>query len=156
MRTWNHRRCASHTPVDGAGRVCVLPGQDADDVVGFARAMAAAGAGRRIPRPGTAKAAPTAEKLRHVTCTGHVDGFGGRLCVPAGSTADEVEAFALEVAVAADELSAAIAARIATAHELAAAGAWPAADASMGAAVGHAATAQSASGGRAPGAGRAA
>lgn len=129
MAAWNHRRCSSHVAVDGVGRVCVVAGQDPEAVLEFARWAAAAGEGRRIPKPGSARVAPSAEKLRHVGCSAHVAGgdWGlGTLCVPRGSSVGDVLVFAGEVAAARELLEAGIAGRVASARELAAAGAWPA------------------------------
>lgn len=128
---WAHRKCASHVAVDGAGRVCVLPGQSEAGVVDFAEQMAgaAAAAGRRLLRPGAARVAPSAERLRHASCLEHVDGrrWGlGRLCVARGSRPADVVAFAVELQGLGYELRRSIRARVATSRELAAAGAWTA------------------------------
>jgi hypothetical protein len=130
-RSWTHRRCSSHVAVEGAGRVCVLAGQDPEAVVGFARWAAdlAVAAGRRMMRPGPARVAPSAERLRHVACSAHIAGgdWGlGRLCVPRGSSVGDVAVFAAEIARAREAQAAALLDRVATARELAAAGAWPA------------------------------
>ena len=130
-RSWNHRRCSSHVAVEGAGRVCVLAGQDPEAVVGFARFAVelAAAAGRRMLRPGAARVAPSAERLRHSGCSAHIAGgdWGlGRLCVPAGSSVGDVAVFAGEIARAREAQAAALAERVAGARARASAGEWPA------------------------------
>jgi hypothetical protein len=126
-RSWNHRRCSSHVVVVGAGRVCILAGQDPEAVVGFARwaADAAAAAGRRLLPAGRARVAPTAEALRHASCSAHAAGgdWGlGRLCIPRGSSVDDVVIFAAEIARARAALEASIAERVAAARALELAG----------------------------------
>ena len=128
-RAWNHRRCAGHVAVAEAGRVCVLPGQAEGEVVGFAEAVAgmAVARGLRLLKPGPARSAPSAERLRHASCASHVDGRSwglGRLCVARGSAPAEVARFAAELAAQAQLLEAGIRGRVASARELAAAGAW--------------------------------
>lgn len=129
-RAWNHRRCAGHVSVAGAGRVCILPGQAQGDVVAFAEAMVglAAATGRRLLPAGPARSAPSAERLRHAACVGHVDarelGFG-RLCYSRRSSASEVLRFAAQLASERSVLLRLIAGRRALAHEMAVAGAWP-------------------------------
>lgn len=127
-RAWNHRqRCAGHVAVTGAGRVCILPGQAEGEVVAFAEAMVrmAAAAGRRILPAGPARTAPSAERLRHAGCVGHVDarelGFG-RLCYGRRSSAAEVLQFAVVVAGERRALERLIAGRRELALELASAG----------------------------------
>lgn len=128
-RAWNHRRCAGHVAVAEAGRVCVLPGQSEAEVIGFAEAVAglAIARGLRILKPGPARSAPSAERLRHASCASHLDGSSwgfGRLCVARGSAPTDVVRFAGELAAQAALLERAIRARVATSRERAAAGAW--------------------------------
>lgn len=122
-RAWNHRRCAGHVTVAEAGRVCVLAGQSETEVVAFAEAVAglAVARGLRLLKPGPARAAPSAERLRHAGCSSHVDGapWGfGRLCVARGSAPGEVVRFAAELVAQAQLLERAIGARVAAAREL--------------------------------------
>jgi hypothetical protein len=114
---WNHRRrCVDHVVVDGAGRVCVLRGQDPIGVIDFAELMVrlADQAGMRIPKPGAPRRSPSAEQLRHASCAAHVDGrpYGfGRLCIGRGVTPADVVAFAVELAEAGAALERLIQAR---------------------------------------------
>lgn len=128
-RSWSHRKCAGHVAVAEAGRVCVLPGQSEAEVVGFAEAVAglAVARGLRMLKPGPARSAPSAERLRHAACASHIDGRSwglGRLCVARGSAPADVVAFAVELQELGLELRRSIRSRVATARELAAAGAW--------------------------------
>lgn len=121
-RSWNHRRCSSHSSVAGVGRVCVLAGQDPEAILEFAREIAAASVGRSIPKPGPARSAPSGEVLRHAVCVAHVDGsvWGlGRLCIARGSSAGPVLEFAREIALAREALE------LELARRRAGVGSWP-------------------------------
>lgn len=79
-KSWNHKKCAEHRKVEGyTAKVCVLPGQDGDEVERFATVMyrLAVAFKRRIFKP--------AVKRRsfdmHDVCGGHFAFPGmGKVC----------------------------------------------------------------------------
>lgn len=80
-KAWNHRKCAEHRKVEGyTAKVCVLPGQDPEQVYRFAEVMnkLAVAFKRRNLKPAGAK------KHRfdpHSGCGGHFDfPAQGRVC----------------------------------------------------------------------------
>jgi hypothetical protein len=77
---WNHRKCAEHRKVEGyTAKVCVLPGQNGDEVEHFAAVMyrLAKAFRRRIFKPATKKRAFN----MHDLCGGHAPFPGmGKLC----------------------------------------------------------------------------
>lgn len=79
-KSWNHRKCAEHRRVEGyTAKVCVLPGQDPEQIVRFAEVMykLAMAFRRRIPKPAVNRR--TFDP--HDVCGGHFDFPGmGRVC----------------------------------------------------------------------------
>ena len=79
-KSWNHRKCAEHRKVEGyTAKVCVLPGQDPEQVIRFAEVMyrAAKAFHRTIPKPGVNRRSFN----MHNVCGGHFDFPGmGRVC----------------------------------------------------------------------------
>lgn len=80
-KSWNHRKCAAHRKVEGyTAKVCILPGQDEEQIVRFAEVMyrLAAAFRRRIPKPATNRRTYNP----HDACGGHITGYSslGKLC----------------------------------------------------------------------------
>lgn len=79
-KSWNHRKCAEHRKVEGyTAKVCVLPGQDPEQVIRFAEVMyrLAAAFRRRIPKP----AVKRRQFDMHDACGGHFEFPGlGKVC----------------------------------------------------------------------------
>lgn len=79
-KAWSHRKCAEHRKVEGyTAKVCVLPGQDGDEVERFARVMykLASAFHRRLFKPAPKKRAFNL----HDICGGHFEFPGmGKVC----------------------------------------------------------------------------
>lgn len=79
-KSWNHRKCAEHRKVEGyTAKVCVLPGQDPEQVIRFAEVIyrAAKAFHRTIPKPGTNRRTFD----MHNVCGGHFPFPGmGKVC----------------------------------------------------------------------------
>lgn len=88
-KAWNHRKCAEHRKVEGyTSKVCVLPGQDGDQVEQFAAVLyrVAKAFRRRIPKPATKRR--TFDP--HDVCGGHFAFPGmGRVCYGRKRMSDE-------------------------------------------------------------------
>lgn len=79
-KSWDHGTCAAHRKVEGyTSKVCVLPGQDPEQIVRFAEVMyrLATAFRRRIPKPGVNRRAFD----MHDVCGGHFAFPGmGKVC----------------------------------------------------------------------------
>jgi hypothetical protein len=79
-KAWNHRKCAEHRKVEGyTAKVCVLPGQDGDEVEHFATVLykVAAAFRRRILKPAVRRR----QFDLHDVCGGHFPFPGmGKVC----------------------------------------------------------------------------
>ena len=79
-KAWNHRKCAEHRKVEGyTAKVCVLPGQNGDEIERFAQVMykLAKAFNRRLFKP-----IPNRRNFdMHDVCGGHFDFPGmGNVC----------------------------------------------------------------------------
>ncbi len=79
-KAWNHRKCVEHRKVEGYAKVCVLPGQDPEEIARFAEEMnrIAVDLGMRMFKPAGAK---RSRSNPHTGCGGHFDyPAQGRIC----------------------------------------------------------------------------
>lgn len=93
-KSWNHRKCAEHHKVEGyTAKVCVLPGQDPEEIVRFAEVMyrLATAFRRRIFKPAVKRKSFD----MHDACGGHFPFPGmGKVCYGTRT----MDPFALEAA----------------------------------------------------------
>ena len=102
---WNHRKCAEHRKIEGyTKKVCVLPGQDPEQIYRFAEVMyrLAVAFKRTIPKPATTRR----QFNMHDVCGGHFSFPGmGKVCYghrgmqawELGAAQDEARKFAKEI-----------------------------------------------------------
>lgn len=103
---WNHRQCAEHRKVEGyTKKVCVLPGQDGDEVEHFASALyrLAKAFRRRLLKPATKRRTFD----MHDVCGGHLEfPYMGKLCYGTkGMTPERLSVERTEVANFAKEIA---------------------------------------------------